>query len=65
MVVGRAHLNLLVLEDSVDVAVEGRPREHGCDGVREVQHRLQHRSHALGVRELAGVKRSHLGSLTK
>lgn len=50
MVVGRAHLNLLVLEDSVDAAVEGRPREHGRDGVREVQHRLQHRSHALGER---------------
>lgn len=44
---GKAHLNLLVLEDSVDAAVEGRPREHGCDWVREVQYRLQHRGHAL------------------
>lgn len=59
-----AHLNLLVLEDTVDAAVEGRPREHGGDRVREVQHRLQHRSHALGVKGRES-NRSHLGSLTR
>lgn len=37
----RVHLDLLVLEDTVDAAVEGRPREHGGDRVGEVQHGLQ------------------------
>lgn len=47
---GSVYLNLLILEDTVDAAVKGRAREHGGDGVREIQHRLQHRSHALGAR---------------
>lgn len=37
-----AHLNLLVLENSVDAAVEGGAGEHGRGRVGEVQNRLQH-----------------------
>lgn len=62
---GRAHLNLLVLEDAVDATVEGGTREHGRDRVREVQHRLQHRSHALGAMGPAGVKQESLGVTNK
>ena len=42
------HLNLPVLEDAGDAAVEASPREHGSDGVGQVQHGPHHRHHVLG-----------------
>lgn len=35
------HLCLLVLEHFVDASIEGGAREHGGDGVGEVQHRFE------------------------
>lgn len=44
---GGGHLDLPVLEDARDAAVEASPREHGSDGVGQVQHGLHHRHHVL------------------
>lgn len=52
------HLDLPVLEDAVDAAVEAGPGEHGGDGVGQVQHGLYHRCHALGEGALVRPPRS-------
>lgn len=41
------HLSLLVLEHFIDAGVEGRTREHGGDGVGQVQDCFKYRIHRL------------------
>lgn len=41
------HLSLFVLEHFIDAGVEGRTREHGGDGIGQVQDSFKHRVHCL------------------
>lgn len=41
------HLSLLVLEHFIDAGVEGRAREHGGDGIGQVQDCFEYRVHCL------------------
>jgi hypothetical protein len=47
-------LSLLVQKHFVDAGVEGRAREHGGDGVGQVQHGLEHRVHGLKCKDIQG-----------
>ena len=52
--VARSHLSLLVQKHFVDAGVEGGAREHGGDGVGQVQHGLEHRVHGLRCKDIQG-----------